>query len=91
MHIHKCIGACVLLGIICVYDGWYIILSLHRGHCLHERIVKKPRVDVVEYVHQVEVVIDMYLDNAPNSCLRLGESQSFLLLLTLQGDLKMHY
>ena len=56
-----------------------------------KKIAKKLGVDMVEHVHQVEAVIDRYLDYGPHSCLRLGEKQTLFLLLTLGGDPKWCY
>jgi len=37
-------------------------------------MAKKPGVEVVKHVHQVEAVIDRHQDHVPNSFLRLGEN-----------------
>ena len=66
----------------CLYMG---------GRSLHKRVAKKREVILGEHVHQVQAIMDRYLDDMPNSCLRFAENQVLFFLLILQEDLKWHY
>ena len=53
-------------------------MTLHGGRCLHERIAKKPKVELVDHVHQIMATIDRYIGDVPNSCLKFEHNQAFL-------------
>ena len=62
------------------------------GHrWIHKALEKKPEVDMVDHIQRVQEVIHKYLDDVPNSYLRLGENRALFFLLTLRGDPERYY
>ena len=57
-----------------------------RHYCLHQRVGKRPEVDLVSLPQRIEDVIQGHLLGAPSDCLRFEDNQALFFLLTLQGD-----
>jgi len=58
---------------------------------LHKQLAKGPGQIVCDHIYHVRWALARYLEDVPNSCLRIEDNWVFFLMLTLKGDPEWHY